>query len=426
VTPGARPALPRTKPGPVLVMAVAAILVVASVGATASRGLVDPQPAVAFALVVALGELARTTLPGDRVQAPLGLAGSLGYAFLADLPAGPTDHSIWQTVAVASTGTLVGTLPHVAVGRPAALDAVARRILVVAFVAATARPLLDGSQTQHGQGTPWPVLAGLVAVAVLAILLDASFAALVVVDRTGAPFFATVRNELTAMAGMGAAVGATGLLLALAAEVMGLWSIPVLSVPLLLTQYSFRRYSGIRATYLQTVRSLSRVTELAGYTESGHSRRVSALCLAVGRDLGLDERALRDLEYAALMHDIGQLSLRDPIAGGATVMAAPDERRRIAELGGSVVRQTGVMDRVAQIVEHQADPYRRPHVDLDSDVPVESRVIKVVNDYDDLVGGSLEVARTLDALERLHLGMAYEYDPRVVESLARVLARTAG
>jgi hypothetical protein len=424
VTRRARPALPRPKPGPVLVMAVAAILVVASVAATASRGLVDSQAAVAFALIVALGELARTTLPGDRVQAPLGLAGSLGYAFLARLPSGPTDHSIWQAVTVASTGMLVGTLPHVAVGRPAALDAVARRILVVAFVAATARPLLDGSQTQHG--TPWPVLAGLVAVAVLAILLDASFAALVVVDRTGAPFRATVRNELTAMAGMGAAVGATGLLLALAAEVMGLWSIPVLSVPLLLTQYSFRRYSGIRATYLQTVRSLSRVTELAGYTESGHSRRVSALCLAVGRDLGLDERALRDLEYAALMHDIGQLSLRDPIAGGATVMAPPDERRRIAELGGSVVRQTGVMDRVAQIVEHQADPYRRPHVDLDSDVPVESRVIKVVNDYDDLVGGSLEVARTLDALERLHLGMAYEYDPRVVESLARVLARTAG
>jgi HD domain len=422
---GERPALNRTRPGPALVMAMAAILVVGSVAATASVGLVEPRPAVAFALVIALGELARTTLPGDRVQAPLGLAGSLGYAFLARLPSGPTDHSIWQAVAVASTGMLVGTLPHVAVGRPAALDAVARRILVVAFAAATARPLIEGSLTGTRRGELLAV-AGLAAVAVLAILLDASFAALVVVDRTGAPFRPTVRNELTAMAGMGAAVGATGLLLALAGEVMGLWSIPVLSVPLLLTQYSFRRYSGIRATYLQTVRSLSRVTELAGYTERGHSRRVSELCLAVGRDLGLDERALRDLEYAALMHDIGQLSLHDPIAGGATVMAAPDERRRIAELGGSVVRQTGVLDRVAQIVEHQADPYRRPHVDLDTDVPVESRVIKVVNDYDDLVSGSLEVARTLDALERLHLGMAYEYDPRVVESLARVLARTAG
>jgi hypothetical protein len=30
-----------------------------------------------------------------------------------------------------------------------------------------------------------------------------------------------------------------------------------------------------------------------------------------------------------------------------------------------------------------------------------------------------------DALERLRLGMAYEYDPRVVETLTRVVTRTA-
>ena len=45
--------------------------------------------------------------------------------------------------------------------------------------------------------------------------------------------------------------------------------------PLLVTQIAFRRYAGIRATYLQTVRALARVTEVGGYVENGHSRRVS-------------------------------------------------------------------------------------------------------------------------------------------------------
>ena len=58
---------------------------------------------------------------------------------------------------------------------------------------------------------------------------------------------------------------------------MRLWAIPVFVVPLLLTQFSFRRYAGIRQTYAQTIRSLSRVTEVGGYTETGHSRRVSEL-----------------------------------------------------------------------------------------------------------------------------------------------------
>jgi hypothetical protein len=41
------------------------------------------------------------------------------------------------------------------------------------------------------------------------------------------------------------------------------------------------------------------------------------------------------------------------------------------------------------------------------------------------VGDSYEVSRQLEALERLRLGMAYEYDPTVVESLSKTVERTA-
>ena len=77
---------------------------------------------------------------------------------------------------------------------------------------------------------------------------------------------------------------------------------------------------GSGPTYLQTVRALARVTEVGGYVEDGHARLVGQLAVAVGRDLGMNEPELLELEYAALMHDIGQLSLRAPIPGGATVL----------------------------------------------------------------------------------------------------------
>ena len=54
-----------------------------------------------------------------------------------------------------------------------------------------------------------------------------------------------------------------------------------------------------------------------------------------------------------------------------------------------------------------------------------SRIIRVVNAYDDLVGDSTDLASRLDAVERLRLGMAYEYDPRVVEALTRVLEKNS-
>ena len=72
----------------------------------------------------------------------------------------------------------------------------------------------------------------------------------------------------------------------------------------------------------------------------------------------MSEPELLDLEYAALMHDIGQLSLAEPIPGGATVLASPEDQRRIAGLGASVIEQAGVLDRVAEIVRCQSLPWR--------------------------------------------------------------------
>ena len=101
-------------------------------------------------------------------------------------------------------------------------------------------------------------------------------------------------------------------------------------------------------------------------------------------------------------------------------MAAPGEQRRIAGLGAEVVRQAGVLDAVATIVELQTASYRR---DGEDDVPLASRIIKVANAYDDLVGDTLEGGRRSAGLERIGLGLAREYDPRVVASLSRVLAQ---
>jgi len=205
---------------------------------------------------------------------------------------------------------------------------------------------------------------------------------------------------------------------------MGIIALPLFLMPLVLTQFAVRRFASIRTTYGQTIRTLSRLTEIGGYTAPDHPARVAELSVAMGRDMGMSERDALDLEYAALLHDIGQVALREPIPGGATMLAAPADQDRIARDGAEIVRKTGVLDTVALILESQSKPYR--HVrELGEDLPISSRIIKVANAYDDLVGGRDNVdGNGKDAaIERIHLGLGYEYDPRVVEALLRVLAR---
>jgi hypothetical protein len=410
--------------GFLVVVASAALLAIVAEVVTASPDeFVDPRLAIAFGAFIAFGELVRITLPGGRDAAPIGTAGAFGYVLLTRVPGDVADHSALQVVAVVVVAMLVGVAPHAAVGRAPAIDSLARRLLSVGVAAAIFRGSGLDQRVNHLHGAALALV--LVGVVLATLVVDAVLAAAVRAGADGAPFSAVLRNEVRAQIGIGSAIGATGALIALAATIMNLWALPVFVVPLLLTQFAFRRYAAIRESSLQTIRALSRVTELGGYTESGHSRRVSALAVAVGRELGMSDAELRDLEYAALMHDIGQLSLAEPIPGGATVVAAPAEQRRIAHLGSDIVRQTGVLDNVAAIVAQQAEPYRRAHDIGRRDVPLAARIIKAVNAYDDLVGDSHESTRRLDALERLRLGMAYEYDPMVVESLSKTAERAA-
>jgi hypothetical protein len=280
------------------------------------------------------------------------------------------------------------------------------------------------------------VMAGLV---VAGWFAECVIRALIRADALRAKFRVTLVDEIRVQWQLGAAVGASAMLIALAADEMGLVALAILIAPLLVTQVAFRRYAGIRSTYLQTVRALARVTEVGGYVEDGHSHRVGRLAVAVGRELGMNEPDLLELEYAALMHDIGQLSLPDPIPGGATVLVSPEDQRRIAELGASVIEQAGVLDRVAEIVRCQDRPWRGTESggtgpggtgpgstgpgSTGPGPPVGSRIIRAANAFDDLVGGSTDRDRTTAALERLRLDTATQYDPGVVEALSKVAGR---
>lgn len=406
-------------PGRIVLVLAAVGLVLVAVGYLVVHPMVQPRLALAFGILITLGELARLAMPGDRETAPIGMAGALGYTLLLDV-GGTTraTHGALQIVVVVAVAMVVGALPHITVGRAPRLDGLARRLLTIAVAAFAFRPVA-AHLTVRGQW--WIPLVLMVGIVVFASVVEAVLAALLRAEALRARFGVALADEARAQARLDAAVGATAVLLAMATAMMGLSALIVFIAPLLVTQIAFRRYAGIRATYLQTVRALSRVTEVGGYVESGHSHRVSTLSVAVGRELGLNESELLDLEYAALMHDIGQLSLPEPIPGGATVLASGEEQRRIARLGAEVIRQAGVLDQVAEMVERQSEPYGP-----DRTVPLASRIIRVANAYDDLVGPSGDRGRAAAALERLRQEVATEYDPDVVEALAHIVNRIDG
>jgi hypothetical protein len=380
----------------------------------------------AFFVVIMIGEVFRVR-QASRHTAPLATAAALALAMTVACPNGtPASYGVPLVVAVTAVAMVLGSIPSLVRGQPILVTDLANSLAGITIAALIFReiPISDGRTALELQaGWPTDLLAlVMVLICAFALTLEVLLSATVRAARSQAPFLRTFQDEFLAAFGLTAALSTTGAIVALAERPLGVVAIPLFLFPLVLTQFAVRRQNAVRRTYGQTIRTLSRLTEFGGYTEPGHASRVAELSRAMGQHLGMSERDVLDLEYAALLHDIGQVSLAEPIPGGATVLAAPADQRQIAHDGAEIVRQTGVLDNVAVILEAQTTSYR--HVrELGEDLPLASRIIKVCNAYDDMAGSRPTRARRSAAMERINLGLGYEYDPRVVDALVRVLGR---
>jgi HD-GYP domain-containing protein (c-di-GMP phosphodiesterase class II) len=93
-----------------------------------------------------------------------------------------------------------------------------------------------------------------------------------------------------------------------------------------------------------------------GYTES-HSAAVVELALAVGRRLDLADRELEDLEYAALLHDIGKIGIPDAVLRkpGALDPEEWEQMRRHPVIGEGIVASMPSLAHLAPVIraEHE-------------------------------------------------------------------------
>jgi hypothetical protein len=189
----------------------------------------------------------------------------------------------------------------------------------------------------------------------------------------------------------------------------GIWAPLLFSTPLLATWYAFDRLDSATRAYHQTIESLAMAPEFGGIVPAGHSTRVAALSVAMASQLGVSASDTRDLEMAALLHHLGQVTLDEP-----EDPARPIPASEVAAVTGAMLREIKRLAAAGDIVAGEGSTPRRR---------VAGQILRVASDYDDLTthdGGSADVA-----IEMLRSAPGYVYDAKVLSALERVIASEA-
>jgi diguanylate cyclase (GGDEF)-like protein len=181
-------------------------------------------------------------------------------------------------------------------------------------------------------------------------------------------------------------------------------------------------YEGLEQAFVSTVEALANALEANDEYTSRHARWITDLSLRVGGELGLGDRALKHLELAALLHDIGKIGIPSDILSKPGRLTA--EERRVIEthpaLGEGIISPIDRLQPVRPIVRHcheRWDSGGYPDGLAGDDIPLESRIIFVCDAYHAMTTDRPYRKRLShrEAARRLRDGAGSQFDARVVE-----------
>jgi putative nucleotidyltransferase with HDIG domain len=233
-----------------------------------------------------------------------------------------------------------------------------------------------------------------------------------------------------------AALASVGLAVAFAAEQSGYAFVLALPLILLLSVFARERKLHIdnalelSAAYRGTAFLLGDVVEADDAYTGSHSREVVNLAMAVADELGLGAKERRDVEFVALLHDVGKVRIPNEIINKPGPLTDEErtimnmhtiEGERMLEKVGGLLGQVGA---VVRSCHERWDGAGYPDGLAGEEVPLVARIVACCDAFNAMTTdrpyrSALPLSQALDEIKR---NAGRQFDPAVVAALLRAVA----
>lgn len=188
----------------------------------------------------------------------------------------------------------------------------------------------------------------------------------------------------------------------------------------------------LKQNFLVSIKVFSGLMELRGSNVAGHSRRVADLSRKLAVHMGADTKTQQDVFFAALLHDVGKIGFPDALLVRPVSKMTGDDLgryRRHSVAGEAALMPLEELKEVSKIVRshhERFDGQGFPDGLEGENIPLGTRILSVINDYDGLQIGTLSEKRMNpdEAKALLVQSRGKRYDPLVVDAFVEMLSGT--
>lgn len=221
-----------------------------------------------------------------------------------------------------------------------------------------------------------------------------------------------------------------GFLMAIVYVEVGIFGILLFFLPLLLARRSFELYTKMRKVYLDTIRALAAAIDAKDPYTKGHSERVAEMSVALAQELNLPGREIENIEYTALLHDIGKIGIADKILGKNSSLTDKefDKIKEHTIMGAKIIEPVDFLKNSYEAIYHHHERYNGygyPDGIKEKDIPLSARIIAVADAYD-AMGSDRPYRKKLSKdkiLKELRDQSGKQFDPEVIKAFISILKR---
>lgn len=197
-----------------------------------------------------------------------------------------------------------------------------------------------------------------------------------------------------------------------------------------LTDITERKRSAetLRQSLFTTVQTVSHTLEKRDPYTAGHQHRVSELCVAIARELGLEEDVVDGIRLGSAVHDVGKIYVPAEILNRPGRLTRPemDLIRTHPQVGYDIMKEAVFPWPIAaMIIQHheRLDGSGYPQGLRGEEIMLEARIIAVADVVESMMSHRpYRPARGVaDALAEINQYKSVYYAPEVVEACTRVV-----